>query len=203
MTPEQFLPLAEIKTKCGITGADLDAQLITYRLAAIGVVETRTRRNIRDREGERIRALEPKGPRGFITFFVYDAKPIEAAKIVRYRTLQDDPGFDRDGQLAIPDKFWEVRPDSVRAYNADSSGLQSWPERRDRSIPFEANLDVGIPDGEAPAEFKAAALMLVREMQEGSPLDALPHSILDLVLADHVKPALTAADETLYEAGIQ
>lgn len=205
MTPEQFLSLDVIKAKCGISGTDLDAQLGIYRDAAIGAIESRTRRNIVDRtEHGALRVKSPDRPQGlsFITFHVYDAKPITEAKNVLYRTAQDSPGFTLDGRLAIPANYWEVRADRVCVYNADSGGVQAWPDR-DTSHHFAADLDVGIADGKAPAEFTAAALMLVREMHEGSPLDALPHSILDLVLADHVKPALTATDELLMQAGVE
>ena len=210
MTPEQFLSLDEIKRKCGISGTDLDAQLGIYRDAAISTIQTRTRRNILDRNGVKVRSPDRGDGRGFVTFYVRDAKAISETTDITYRTAQEDPGFERDGTLSIPAKHWEILSDRVRVYNgraasADGTlpaGVDSWPAR-DMSVFLETTLDVGIPNGQAPAEFQAAALMLVREMQEGSPMDALPHSILDVVLKDHVRPAFTATDELLTEAGVE
>ena len=206
MTPEQFLSLDQIKLKCGISGDSLDAQLATFRDAAIGTIEGRTRRNIADRD---IEAQSPDGGDGlaYITFYLYDAKPISDPLAISYRTRQDSPGWVRDGTLTIPAKFWSVERDRVRVYNGrvdDGTGedaVDSWPER-DRAIFYQATFPVGIPDGEAPPEFEAAAIMLIRELQEGSALDALPPNIVDLVLKDHVKPPFTATDEVLADAGI-
>ena len=210
MTPEQFLSLAEIKVRCGISGADLDSQLTINRDAAIGVVESRTRRNIVDREAVKVRSPDRGDGRGFITFYVHDAKPITEATAVAYRTRQDDPGFARDGSLSIPASFWDVRADRVCVYNGrapsvdgtDPGGVSPWPER-DMAVFFETAVNVGIPDGKAPQELKAAALMIVRELQEGSLLDNLPPNIVDLVLRDHVKPAFSATDELLTDAGVE
>lgn len=207
MTPEQFLSLDQIKLKCGISGDSLDGQLSIFRDAAIGTIEGRTRRNIVDRDVE---AQSPDGGDGRnpITFYIYDAKPISDPLEVGYRTRQDIPGWVRDGTLTIPAKFWRVESDRVRVYNGrvDSGtgedAVENWPER-DRAIFYQATFPVGIPDGKAPAEFEAAALMLVRELQEGSAIDALPANIVDLVLKDHVKPPFTATDEVLADAGIK
>ena len=203
MTPEQFLPLNEIKKKCGLpVGAtDLDVQLGIYRDAAISKIESRTRRHIVDVENLAVRSASRGDGMSFIVFHVHDAKAISSAKAITYRTDQTDPGFARDGTLAIPASLWDVRADSVCVYNGDSSGVQNWP-RRDMKIPYEATFDVGIPEGNAPAEFQAAALMLVRELQEGSAMDSLPSGILDLILRDHVKPRLTAADAERADAGV-
>lgn len=206
MTPEEFLPLASIKTKCGISGTDLDDNLTTYRAAAIGTIESRTRRNILDRE---ISAMSPDSGGGkfaFITFYVHDAKPVTAPIEIRYRSKQEQPGFKRDAHVTVHQDLLEVVHDRVRAYNgaAGADGtveVSAWPDR-DATVFFEARFNVGIPAGEAPAEFEAAALMLVRELQEGSAMDALPHNIVDLVLKDHVRPAFTATDELLASAGV-
>ena len=50
MTDEEFLPIANIRTKVGtvVDGAQ-DALLMTYRAAAIEKIENLTRRNILDR----------------------------------------------------------------------------------------------------------------------------------------------------------
>ena len=207
MTPEQFLPLDEIKSVCGISGTGLDGQLATHRGAAIGVIESRTSRNLVDRDA--LAVLSPDAPGSGkvpITFSVFDARPITAATAVTYRTRQEDPGFVRDGTLSIPAEFWQVGPDSVRVYNGRgangdaAAGVDPWPDR-DTSLLFRTELAVGIPAGEAPDEFKSAALMIVRELQEGSALDALePHNIVDLVLKDHVTAGISAARERLLEA---
>lgn len=204
MTPEQFLSLAEIKTRCGISGDDLDSQLTTFRDAAIGVVEARTRRSIVDRDGVKVKSPDAGNGREFITFYIHDAKPITETTEVRYRSAQENPGFNLDGALAIPAANWDVRADRVCVYNGtgDGGAVDNWPAR-DQRVFFETTLDVGIPVGKAPAELVAAALMLVREMQEGSPLDALPHNIIDLILRDQVKPDITAADERLINAGVE
>lgn len=206
MTPEQFLSLDQIKLKCGISGSSLDAQLTTFRAAAIGTIESRTRRNITDRS-VKVRSPDGGDGRRYISFYIYDAAPIEANQTITYRTRQSTPGFNRDGSLSIPAVHWNVEADRVQAFNGstDSNGevvVSEWPER-DRTIFYETALSVGIPDGEAPAEFEAAALMLIRELQEGSAIDQLPHNIVDLVLRDHVKPQFTATDEMLAEAGIE
>ena len=202
MTPEQFLSLDEIKARCGISGTDLDSQLQTFRSSAIGIVESRTRRHIVDAD---IPLLSPSAGigRGFIEFFAYDIAAPDAAIDIRYRTAQEDPGFERDGTLSIPAAKWSVLKDRIRAYNAsgESGAVLDWPDR-DTSVHYEATFSVGIPSGKAPAEFTAAALMIVREMQEGSLLDQLPPNILDIALQDHVKPALTATDELLLSAGV-
>lgn len=209
MTPEAFQSLAEIKTRCGISGSDLDAQLTTFRDAAIGAIEGRTRRHIVDADGVRVRSPDRGTGRDYITFYIHDAKPITEAMEITYRTVQTDPGFARDGTLTVPPEFTETLHDRVRVYNgvaASADGttpahVADWPER-DMSVFFETALDVGIAPGKAPAEFQAAALMLVRELQEGSALDGLPHNIVDLVLKDHVRPPFTATDEMLYDAGV-
>ena len=81
--------------------------------------------------------------------------------------------------------------------------VDDWPDA-DSAVPFEATIPVGIPsdsaDGFLPAA-RSAALMLIREQHEGSALDSLPQSIVDLLLRDYVKPAFTAADEIRFEAG--
>ena len=206
MTPEQFLSIAEIKTRCGIAGDALDEQLAVFRDAAIGVVESRTSRHIVDRAALAVKSPDSPTGKEFITFGVYDALPITAAATVTYRTRQDDPGFVRDGSLEIPAEFWMVEHDRVRAYNGraasggNAAGVDVWPERDPRML-FETTLAVGIPAGQAPAEFKSAALMLVRELQEGSAMDSLePHNIVDAVLRDHVTGGLSAANERLFEA---
>ena len=207
MTPEQFLSIAEIKTKCGISGDSLDGQLADFRDAAIAVIESRTDRHIVDAAALAVRSPDAPGSgKPPIEFSVFDAKPITAATAVTYRTRQDDPGFVRDGTLTIPAEFWHVEAARVRVYNGRAAaagvaaGVDPWPER-DAAVLFEATLAVGIPDGKAPPEFKAAALMLVRELQEGSAMDALePHNIVDVVLRDHVTGALSAARERLLEA---
>ena len=209
MTPEQFVSLDTIKTRCGISGDALDAQLAVFRDAAIGTIEGRTRRNIADRAAVNVRSPDGGDGLGYITFYIHDAKPITEKTAVTYRTRQENPGFARDGTLTIPAEYWEVLPDRVRVYNghdasADGTtpaGVDPWPER-DRTVFLETTLAVGIPDGKAPAEFVAAAFMLIREQQEGSLLDALPHNIVDLVLKDHARPAFTATDELLAEAGV-
>ena len=205
MTPEQFLSLDQIKVRCGIDGTSLDAQLTTFRAAAIGAIESRTRRNITDRD---VKVRSPDGGDGkqYITFYIHDALAIEGDQTVTYRTRQDMPGFNRDGSLSIPAVHWNVEADRVQVFNgaADSNGeavVNDWPER-DRKIFYETTLSVGIPEGKSPAEFEAAALMLIRELQEGSAIDQLPHSIVDLVLKDHVAPPFTATDEMLASAGI-
>ena len=207
MTPEQFLSIAEIKRVCGISGDDLDAQLGVYRDAAIGVIESRTSRNITDRAA--LAVLSPDAPgsgKPPIEFSVFDALPITATTEVSYRTRRDEPGFDRDGTLSIPAAHWEVRPDRVRVYNGRVVAgnappvVDPWPER-DETILFQTTLPVGIPAGKAPAEFKAAGLMLVRELQEGSALDALdPHNIVEVVLKDHITAGISAATERLLTA---
>lgn len=209
MTPEQFLSLDHIKTRCGISGADLDGQLTLFRDAAIGTIEGRTRRNITDRADLKVRSPDRGDGKDYITFYIFDAKPITEATAITYRTRQDDPGFNRDGTLTIPAEHWEVLPDRVRVYNGHAAsadgttpaGVDGWPER-DMTVFYETALSVGIDNGKAPVEFQAAALMLVRELQEGSALDALPQSIVDLVLKDHVRPAFTATDEILADAGV-
>ena len=205
MTPEQFLSLDQIKLKCGIDGATLDAQLSTFRDAAIGAIEGRTRRHITDKD-VKVRSPDGGDGRAYISFYIHDAADISADQTITYRTRQDVPGFDRDGSLTIPAVHWNVRRDRVQAFNGrtDANGVktvEAWPER-DRSVFYETTLSVGIPEGEAPAEFEAAALMLVRELQEGSALDQLPHNIVDLVLKEHVQPQFTATDEMLFEAGV-
>ena len=204
MTPDQFLSIDQIKLKCGISGDSLDAQLGTFRDAAIGTIEGRTRRNITDRN---VKVRSPDGGDGMrpITFYIYDALDIEANQTVTYRTRQELPGFNRDGSLDIPAVHWRVEGDRVQVYNGGTNAegeavVNEWPER-DRSIFYETTLAVGIPSGQAPAEFAAAALMLVRELQEGAAIDALPHSIVDLVLKDHVRPGFTAIDEAMADAG--
>ena len=208
MTPEQFQSLDHIKTRCGISGTDLDAQLALFRDAAIGSIQGRTRRNILDREMA-VRSPDRGDAKNYITFYIHDAKPITEATAITYRTMQEDPGFQRDGTLTVPASFWEVLPDRVRVYNgheasADGTtpaGVDGWPER-DMSVFYETTLSVGIATGNAPAEFQAAALMLIRELQEGSAIDELPPNIVDLVLKDHVKPPFTATDEMLADAGV-
>ena len=208
MTPDQFLSLDEIKKRCGISGAELDTQLSTFRDAAIGAVESRTRRNITDRSDVKVRSPDRGDGKQYVTFYVYDAKPVTAATAITYRSRQEDPGFARDGTLTVPAEYWEVLPDRVRVYNGraadpeNQARVEAWPER-DLSVFLETTLDVGIPAGKAPGEFTAAALMLIRELQEGSLLDQLPHNIVDLVLRDHVRPAFSATDELLSEAGVQ
>ena len=209
MTPEAFLSLDTIKTRCGIAGDALDAQLTAFRDAAIGTIENRTRRNIADQADVKVRSPDRGDGMSYITFYIHDAKPITEATPVTYRTNQDNPGFVRDGTLTIPAEHWEVLPDRVRVYNGrapsvdgtDPGGVDPWPDR-DMSVFLEATLSVGIPAGKAPAEFTSAAMMLVRELQEGSLIDGLPHNIVDLVLKDHAKPAFTATDETLADAGV-
>ena len=203
MTREEFLTLAEVKVRCGISGTDLDGQLGTFLNSAIGVVESRTRRHILDRSDVKVQSPDAGNGRDCITFYVYDAKPITAATTVRYREAQDNPGFNLDGSLSIDERNWDVRRDRVRVYNGDGNGVVSdWPAR-DKRVHFEATLDVGMASGTAPPEFTAAALMIVRELQEGSMLETLPHNIVDLVLEDHVKPALTATDGLLLDAGVE
>ena len=204
MTPEQFLSLEQIKRRCGISGTDLDAQLGIFREAAINTIQTRTRRNILDRTGVKVRSPDPGYGKEFITFYIYDSKPITETVNILYRTAQEDPGFNRDGTLAVPSKAWDVRGDRVCAYNAtgESGAVVNWPER-DKRVFYEAEFDVGIPEGQAPAEFTAAALMLIRELQEGSAMDELPHNIVDLVLRDHVVPGFTATDDILTDAGVK
>lgn len=207
MTPEQFLSLDQIKLKCGISGDSLDGQLSIYRDAAIGTIEGRTRRNILDRD---VPVKSPNGGngRGYITFYEYDIAAIADPVEITYRTRQETPGFIRDGTLTIPAKFWSVEADRVHVYNgrvdsgSGEDAVDDWPDR-DRSVFYQATLAVGIPAGKAPAEFGAAALMLVRELQEGSAIDALPANIVDLVLRDHVRPAFTAVDEVLADAGVR
>ena len=203
MTPEQFLSLDEIKKRCGISGTELDAQLGINRAAAISVVESRTRRNILDRTDVKVRSPDRGDGRGFITFYIYDAKPVTESTHVRYRTRQDSPGFDLDGSLDIDERNWDVRADRVRVYNGDAEGVVSnWPQR-DTAVHFEAALDVGIPDGKAPPEFTAAVLMIVRELTEGTMLEKLDDNIVDLVLRDHVRPSITATDDLLADAGVE
>ena len=209
MTPEQFQSLDQIKLRCGISGSDLDDQLATFRDAAIGAIQGRTRRNISDRAEVPVKSPDRGEGKNYITFYIHDAKPITEAKAVTYRTKQDDPGFVRDGSLTIPAEYWQVMSDRVRVYNGHAAsadgttpaGVDVWPER-DMSVHYQTALDVGIADGEAPAEFQAASLMLIRELQEGSAIDQLPPNIVDLVLRDHVRPALTAVDEMLADAGV-
>ena len=209
MTPEQFVSLDTIKTKCGIDGTALDAQLAVFRDTAIGTIENRTRRRIADQTDVKVRSPDRGSGKSYVTFYIHDAKPITEAKDVTYRTVQEEPGFVRDGTLTIPAEYWEVLPDRVRVYNghdasADGTtpaGVDPWPDR-DMTVFLETSLDVGIAPGKSPAEFTAAALMLIRELQEGSLIDALPHNIVDLVLKDHAKPAFTATDETLADAGV-
>ena len=209
MTPEQFLSLDQIKTRCGISGTDLDAQLTLFREAAIGAIQSRTRRHITDRDDVAVRSPDQGTGKNYITFYIYDAKPITEATAITYRTMQSDPGFNRDGTLTVPAEHWEVLADRVRVYNGHAAsadgttpaGVDGWPER-DMSVFYETTLSVGIADGGAPAEFQAAALMLIRELQEGSAIDELPPNIVDLVLKDHVKPPFTATDEMLADAGV-
>lgn len=209
MTPEEFVSLDTIKTRCGITGDALDAQLTVFRDTAIGTIENRTRRNIADRTDVKVRSPDRGNGKSYITFYIHDAKPITDATAITYRTRQEEPGFVRDGTLTIPAEYWEVLPDRVRVFNghdasADGTtpaGVDAWPDR-DTTVFLETSLDVGIAAGKAPAEFVAAAMMLIRELQEGSLIDALPHNIVDLVLKDHAKPAFTATDETLADAGV-
>ena len=201
MTPEQFLSLDEIKRKCGISGTDLDGQLSIYREAAIGTIEKRTLRVVKDRPAVEVQSPDNPVGKDYVTFYLYDALPIPETTDVAYRTKQDDPGFARDGTLSIPAAHWSVLKDRVRVYNGTADGVSPWPER-DPSVPFAATLPAGIPAGQAPPEFQAAALMLIREQHEGSLMDKLPTSILDVLLRDHVKPRLTVATERLIEAGI-
>ena len=203
MTRDEFLTLATVKARCGISGTDLDGQLGTFLNTAISVVESRTRRHIIDASDVKVRSPDAGNGRDYLTFYIHDAKPITAATTVRYRTAQDNPGFDLDGSLSINERNWDVRGDCVRVYNGDENGVVTdWPAR-DKRVHFEATLDVGMASGTAPPEFEAAALMIVRELQEGSMLETLPHNIVDLVLQDHVKPSLTATDEILLDAGLE
>ena len=202
MTPEQFLSLADIKTRCGISGTDLDAQLQSFRASAIGVVESRTRRHIIDTT---LTLPSPSAAHGrdYIEFFSYDIHAPTEAVDVRYRTAQDNPGFERDGTLSIPAAKWEVLKDRARVYNASGPGgdVVNWPDR-DTTVFLQATFEAGIPAGKSPPEFVSAVLMLVREMQEGSAMDQLPQNIVDLILQDHAKPDLTATDELLLSAGV-
>ena len=202
MTPERFLSLSDIKVRCGITDSDLDGQLQSFRASAIAVVESRTRRHIVDAELT-LRSPSAGLGRDFIEFYAYDIKPPTEAVNVRFRTPQDNPGFDRDGTATIAADKWEVLKDRARVYNAQGEGgnVLNWPER-DKRVHFEATFDVGMADGKSPPEFVSAVLMLVREMQEGSAMDQLPPNIVDLILQDHAKPDLTATDELLLSAGV-
>ena len=92
--------------------------------------------------------------------------------------------------------------DRVCVYNGTADGVDSWPAR-DTSVFYEATLDVGIASGKAPPEFASAALMIVRELQEGNMLDKLDPNIVDLILKDHVLPPLTSTDELLADAGVR
>lgn len=214
MTPDQFLSLADIRKKCGLRSGDAeqDALLETYRAAAIAKIERTTRRNIRDRSLI-VRSPDRGGSNSYLRFFVYDARPIVNDITIRYRAANPQPGFALDGTISIPGKFWHVGNECVRVYNGRDTGagtmVDNWPDS-DSSVPYEVTLPVGISApaaGESPTGFHAAAasaaLMLVREQQEGSALDSIPMGIVDLLLADYIKPAFTAADEIRFEAGIE
>ena len=203
MTPEQFLPLAKIKAKCGIptSNTDLDDLLMDYLKAAIARIESVTRRNILDRPAVKILSPDPARQREFIRFFAYDIKPLGPVVTIRYKSA-GDPGFAREQTLTIPSKFTELRSNQICVYNATSDGVTEWPEH-DPTVALEATLDLGMAVGAAPPEFAVCALTLIREMQEGTILDALPNNILDLLLKDHVKPPITEEDEIRIAAGIE
>ena len=212
MTPDRFISLAELKKKCGLPpgATDLDVQMGIYRDTAIAKIESRTRRHIVDKS---VTIQSPSGGDGLdcIVFHVHDAKLPDPDPegdrflIVKYRTDQATPGFQRDGELKIPIELCDFRKDRVLVFNGDSSGAKSWPAR-DTMIPYQADFNVGIPgddsSNESPPEFISACLMIVAELQAGSLMDSLPKGILDLILRDHVKPNLTAADEEMAEAGV-
>lgn len=210
MLIETFLPLSEIREKCGVTGTGADALLTRHRAAATAHVERLTRRNILDRvitvrgipqwtDAQRRLARPPLHPQPHqpLVFQIADARPLSEPLIMRYRIESDQSSFELDGTFT-------VQPGNTRAEEDRFLVVQNeWPQTPDLSIPYQAQLAAGMGNDDAPPEFQTAVLFLAREMFLGSMLDQLKPGIVERILGDYAAISYNSLDADYLRAEIQ
>ena len=191
MTYEEFLPISDMRKHCGITGSSRDALLMVYREAAAEKIEAITRRNIISR------TITVQSPDDYdmntIRFDASDAQIPDLGLALKYRAVSRGQGFDLpdtypSAESTIASQYFRVTQYTVEVLPGPDDS--NFPEKYENTQ-YQMNIPVGMIASDCPPVFRVAGLFIVREMNDGSALDALPDGVVDNLLRDHVGPPLT------------
>ena len=180
MTLDDVISLPAARSYVGIVSADDDDRITRHRAAAVALVEEYLRRHILDRDG-----LEAEGSRvadGALYFRCPDVVKPDSLTI-RYRPAEAGAGAARTAAI-------EFNADQTTdLVDADSGGLRIWPQAEGwpqfytGRMPLITGLAAGMPAAALPEPWQAAIELLIRELYEGSAMDAIPAgSVVDSLL---------------------
>ena len=183
-TPEEALPLADLREDLGIRSSLRDRRLARHRAAALAHVEQLVARNIVDRDDVEVRACIPERADQVIRFPVLDAKApgAGAALAVRYRAAASARGPTRDATVDAGDVA--IFFDRVEAWPP----AEGWPAMREEAG-VSIRVAAGMAADELPAEWAQAATLVARELYEGNALDSLPSGgVVDRLVRPYWRP---------------
>ena len=169
----------ELRAYLGLSTASDDTRIGVHREAAVEFIEAHTARNIIDRTVE---AEAVGGEFDDLMFYVADCKPV-VTQTVAYRREEDGPGFAKGASFSVPADRIRILSDTV-TIRPTSDG---WPAK-DSGTFYGADFETGMHSDEVPACIREATQMLVRELYEGSAMDAIPlGSMAAAILSPYMK----------------
>ena len=162
-SPDSVATVAELRAYLGLTVTDDDAKIERHRAAAIDLIESYTRRNVLDREV----SVEACGSAASdLVFYVADVQ-VSGSATVSYRADGAGPGFSTTASLTVPLDRVRVVPEKT-TLRPDADG---WPGREDGTF-YSSTFSTGMT--EIPPAIQEATRLIVRELYEGSAMDAIP-----------------------------
>ena len=178
-TLDDVTTIPELRGYLGLSTTSDDQRIGVHREAAVEFIEAHTARNILDRTVE---AEATGGQYDDLMFYVADCKTV-VTQTVAYRREADGPGFAKGASFSVEADRIRILADTV-TIRPTSDG---WPAKCDGTF-YGAEFEVGMGDDDIPPCIREATSMLVRELYEGSAMDAIPlGSMAASILSPHMK----------------
>ena len=165
--------IAELREFLSLSTSNDDGKLEGMRAAVIGTMESITRRNILDRS---VTAEAPGNSSCDLVFNVADAR-VGPTQQLDYRRASDGPGFALSANVSVSNDQIKVTDDCV-VMRPTADG---WPDR-EPGVPYTATFATGMLAADVPAQMQEAAKLMVREVYEGSAMEAVVYNGLFQVL---------------------
>ena len=177
-TLDDVATLASLRSYLGVVATADDARIAGHRLAAVSLIEDYTGRNVLTRT---VPLVEADGrPDRDLTFYVADAVAA-GSHTLHYRPASAEPGFALTSSVDVPTAQVRVDEDRV-TFRPDADG---WPERQAGTF-YAVDFAVGMAADAVPPPLSEVCNLIVRELYEGSALDAIPNgSIVSALLSPY------------------